>query len=239
MRNLQHKYLKIFTCKVLFAFTSLIHTIAYLRETIFFYPSAESSSLLNSHKMCYSIENCPLIREHYLVYELDSHRRHTNLRQPPDYLVVDGWYFKCNWNVSELKQVARPLLEKTFCRKIQSRKIFAHRENFETMLNKTETLLSNVSNGFHPFHNNFFSSSLYIWLATVAILPREFWRPRLWHVVEYMVIFKVWYHCALENTILSSCTYPKSIDQVDLPCECSSEFDLSALFSFQYGPTQL
>lgn len=36
------------------------------------------------------------------------------------------------------------LLEKTFFRKIQSRKIFLHRESFETILTKAEELLAKV-----------------------------------------------------------------------------------------------
>ncbi|XP_076346314.1 uncharacterized protein LOC143244822 isoform X2 [Tachypleus tridentatus] len=40
------------------------------------------------------------------------------------------------------RQVAMMLLEKTFHRKIQSRKIFLHRESFETVLSKAEELLS-------------------------------------------------------------------------------------------------
>ncbi|CAL8088942.1 unnamed protein product [Orchesella dallaii] len=45
-------------------------------------------------------------------------------------------------SASLARQVARPLLEKTFCLKIQSRKVFAHRESFETVLSKTEALLA-------------------------------------------------------------------------------------------------
>ncbi|XP_076353541.1 SH3 and cysteine-rich domain-containing protein isoform X5 [Tachypleus tridentatus] len=40
------------------------------------------------------------------------------------------------------RQVGMTLLEKTFHRKIQSRKIFLHRESFETVLSKAENLLS-------------------------------------------------------------------------------------------------
>ncbi|XP_076352642.1 uncharacterized protein LOC143248091 [Tachypleus tridentatus] len=43
------------------------------------------------------------------------------------------------------RQVGMTLLEKTFHRKIQSRKIFLHRESFETVLSKAENLLSKVS----------------------------------------------------------------------------------------------
>ncbi|XP_035710620.1 uncharacterized protein LOC110853970 isoform X3 [Folsomia candida] len=42
------------------------------------------------------------------------------------------------------RQIARPLLEKTFCLKIQSRKVFAHRESFETVLSKAESLLASA-----------------------------------------------------------------------------------------------
>lgn len=39
-------------------------------------------------------------------------------------------------------QVSRPLLERSFHRKVQSRKVFAHRESFETIIAKTEEKLS-------------------------------------------------------------------------------------------------
>lgn len=39
------------------------------------------------------------------------------------------------------RQVSRPLIEKTFYRKIQSRKVFTHRESFDTILAKTEDML--------------------------------------------------------------------------------------------------
>jgi hypothetical protein len=42
------------------------------------------------------------------------------------------------------RSVSRPLLEKTFHMKIQSRKVFANRENFENLLAKTEDLLMKV-----------------------------------------------------------------------------------------------
>lgn len=42
-------------------------------------------------------------------------------------------------------QVARPLLERSFHRKVQSRKIFTHRESFDTIIAKTEEKLSKVS----------------------------------------------------------------------------------------------
>lgn len=40
------------------------------------------------------------------------------------------------------KQIARPLLERSFYRKIQSRKVFTHRESFDTIISKTEDKLS-------------------------------------------------------------------------------------------------
>ncbi|XP_055687718.1 uncharacterized protein LOC129792563 isoform X10 [Lutzomyia longipalpis] len=40
------------------------------------------------------------------------------------------------------RQVARPLLERSFHRKVQSRKIFTHRESFDTIIAKTEEKLS-------------------------------------------------------------------------------------------------
>jgi len=42
-------------------------------------------------------------------------------------------------------QVSRPMLDKSFHRKVQSRKIFTHRESFETIIAKTEEKLSKVS----------------------------------------------------------------------------------------------
>ena len=42
------------------------------------------------------------------------------------------------------RAVSRPLLEKTFHMKIQSRKVFAHRESYETILSKTEEMLLKV-----------------------------------------------------------------------------------------------
>lgn len=44
------------------------------------------------------------------------------------------------------RQVSRPLLEKSFHRKIQSRKVFTHRESYETIISKTEEKLVKVSN---------------------------------------------------------------------------------------------
>uniref|UniRef100_A0A1I8PL17 Stac-like n=1 Tax=Stomoxys calcitrans TaxID=35570 RepID=A0A1I8PL17_STOCA len=40
------------------------------------------------------------------------------------------------------RQVSRPMLDKSFHRKVQSRKIFTHRESFETIIAKTEEKLS-------------------------------------------------------------------------------------------------
>uniref|UniRef100_A0A1V1FKT3 Putative cysteine-rich protein 13 n=1 Tax=Reticulitermes speratus TaxID=60591 RepID=A0A1V1FKT3_9NEOP len=40
------------------------------------------------------------------------------------------------------RQVSRPLLERSFHRKIQSRKVFTHRESYETILTKTEDKLA-------------------------------------------------------------------------------------------------
>ncbi|XP_065081963.1 uncharacterized protein Stacl isoform X3 [Ochlerotatus camptorhynchus] len=40
------------------------------------------------------------------------------------------------------RQVARPLLERSFYRKVQSRKVFTHRESFDTIISKTEEKLS-------------------------------------------------------------------------------------------------
>lgn len=43
------------------------------------------------------------------------------------------------------RSVSRPLLEKTFHMKIQSRTVFMHRESFESILDKTEQMLLKVS----------------------------------------------------------------------------------------------
>ncbi|ERL91640.1 hypothetical protein D910_08968 [Dendroctonus ponderosae] len=40
------------------------------------------------------------------------------------------------------RQVSRPLLERSFYRKMQSRKVFAHRESYETIIAKTEEKLA-------------------------------------------------------------------------------------------------
>lgn len=40
------------------------------------------------------------------------------------------------------RQVSRPMLDKSFHRKVQSRKIFTHRESFETIITKTEEKLA-------------------------------------------------------------------------------------------------
>ncbi|XP_037047870.1 uncharacterized protein LOC119082453, partial [Bradysia coprophila] len=40
------------------------------------------------------------------------------------------------------RQVSRPMLERTFHKKVQSRKIFTHRESFDTIISKTEEKLS-------------------------------------------------------------------------------------------------
>lgn len=46
--------------------------------------------------------------------------------------------------VLKFSQVSRPLLERSFHRKIQSRKVFTHRESFDTIIAKTEEKLSKV-----------------------------------------------------------------------------------------------
>jgi len=43
------------------------------------------------------------------------------------------------------RQVSRPLLERSFYRKIQSRKVFTHRESYDTILHKTEDMLTKAS----------------------------------------------------------------------------------------------
>ncbi|KAF5303390.1 hypothetical protein FQA39_LY09981 [Lamprigera yunnana] len=40
------------------------------------------------------------------------------------------------------RQISRPLLERSFFRKIQSRKVFSHRESYETIITKTEEKLA-------------------------------------------------------------------------------------------------
>ncbi|XP_055949284.1 uncharacterized protein LOC129983710 isoform X7 [Argiope bruennichi] len=52
------------------------------------------------------------------------------------------------------RQVGMMLLEKTFHRKIQSRKIFLHRESFETILSKAEELLNKCHQDYTEAYNN-------------------------------------------------------------------------------------
>lgn len=42
------------------------------------------------------------------------------------------------------RQISRPLLERSFFRKIQSRKVFSHRESYDTIITKTEEKLAKV-----------------------------------------------------------------------------------------------
>lgn len=42
------------------------------------------------------------------------------------------------------RQVSRPLVERSFHRKLQSRKVFAHREGYEAIITKTEETLTKV-----------------------------------------------------------------------------------------------
>uniref|UniRef100_A0A1B0BR69 Uncharacterized protein n=1 Tax=Glossina palpalis gambiensis TaxID=67801 RepID=A0A1B0BR69_9MUSC len=50
-------------------------------------------------------------------------------------------------------QVSRPMLDKSFHRKVQSRKIFTHRESFETIIAKTEEKLSKASDQSKRYNN--------------------------------------------------------------------------------------
>lgn len=43
------------------------------------------------------------------------------------------------------RQVSRPLLDRSFHRKVQARKIFGHRDSFEIIVNKAEEKLTKVS----------------------------------------------------------------------------------------------
>jgi hypothetical protein len=51
------------------------------------------------------------------------------------------------------RQVSRPLLERSFHRKIQSRKVFSQRESYETIVAKTEEKLVKVSYYCFPLGN--------------------------------------------------------------------------------------
>ncbi|ERL91639.1 hypothetical protein D910_08968 [Dendroctonus ponderosae] len=71
---------------------------------------------------------------------------------------IDSQLEKSNWLVKTVnklqalgdiasilgRQVSRPLLERSFYRKMQSRKVFAHRESYETIIAKTEEKLAKV-----------------------------------------------------------------------------------------------
>ncbi|KAL9912441.1 SH3 and cysteine-rich domain-containing protein isoform 8-T8 [Glossina fuscipes fuscipes] len=50
------------------------------------------------------------------------------------------------------RQVSRPMLDKSFHRKVQSRKIFTHRESFETIIAKTEEKLSKCRLDYKQFY---------------------------------------------------------------------------------------
>ncbi|KAJ8888048.1 hypothetical protein PR048_007534, partial [Dryococelus australis] len=56
------------------------------------------------------------------------------------------------------RQVARPLLERSFHRKIQSRKVFTHRESYETILVKTEDKLAKCRQDYKNAHLAYMSS---------------------------------------------------------------------------------
>ncbi|KAH8253665.1 hypothetical protein KR032_006396 [Drosophila birchii] len=59
----------------------------------------------------------------------------------------------CNDVASVLsRQVSRPMLDKSFHRKVQSRKIFTHRESFETIIAKTEEKLSKCRMDYKQCH---------------------------------------------------------------------------------------
>ncbi|GFS67083.1 uncharacterized protein NPIL_698301 [Nephila pilipes] len=63
------------------------------------------------------------------------------------------------------RQVGMMLLEKTFHRKIQSRKIFLHRESFETILSKAEELLNKCHQDYTEAYNNLLSHRSHTKLA--------------------------------------------------------------------------
>ncbi|XP_035225404.1 protein BZZ1-like isoform X2 [Stegodyphus dumicola] len=63
------------------------------------------------------------------------------------------------------RQVGMMLLEKTFHRKIQSRKIFLHRESFETILSKAEELLNKCHQDYTEAYNNLISHRSHTKLA--------------------------------------------------------------------------
>ncbi|XP_047736851.1 uncharacterized protein LOC108666868, partial [Hyalella azteca] len=50
------------------------------------------------------------------------------------------------------RDVARPLVENTFCRKIEARKLFAHRESFETIVSKAEEQLKKSKREYTEAH---------------------------------------------------------------------------------------
>ncbi|XP_042901409.2 guanine nucleotide exchange factor VAV2 isoform X2 [Parasteatoda tepidariorum] len=63
------------------------------------------------------------------------------------------------------RQVGMMLLEKTFHRKIQSRKIFLHRESLETILSKAEELLNKCHQDYTEAYNNLISHRSHTKLA--------------------------------------------------------------------------
>ncbi|CAH1154321.1 unnamed protein product [Phaedon cochleariae] len=56
------------------------------------------------------------------------------------------------------RQVARPLLERSFHRKIQSRKVFTHRESYETIIAKTEEKLAKCRQEYKNAYLSYLSS---------------------------------------------------------------------------------
>ncbi|XP_049823029.1 uncharacterized protein LOC109597113 isoform X3 [Aethina tumida] len=68
------------------------------------------------------------------------------------------------------RQVSRPLLERSFHRKIQSRKVFTHRESYETIISKTEEKLAKCrqeyKNAYLSYLANPTSDSLSVYFNT-------------------------------------------------------------------------
>ncbi|XP_077292227.1 uncharacterized protein LOC143915436 isoform X2 [Arctopsyche grandis] len=56
------------------------------------------------------------------------------------------------------RQVSRPMVERTFYRKLQSRKVFAHRESYETIISKTEEKLTKCRQEYKSAHQAYVQS---------------------------------------------------------------------------------
>lgn len=72
------------------------------------------------------------------------------------------------------RQVSRPLLERTFHRKIQSRKVFTHRESYETILTKTEEKLAKCRQEYKTAYLSYLGSPSTVTLSAYLDTHNEY-----------------------------------------------------------------